>query len=95
MIGSHVVESHFFKILWLIINLQGLIGMRFKTKHLTGNIEGFLLETEPQIEDLIQKLSASPADAAIQPSAYMQLVELFNKVCCHAFIGIAKDFRWS
>ena len=45
-----------------------------------GNIEEFLLETEPQIETLIKTLSASPADAAIAPSAYMQLVELFNKV---------------
>ena len=45
-----------------------------------GSIEEFLLDTEPQIETLIKTLSASPTDAAIAPSAYMKLVELFNKV---------------
>ena len=45
-----------------------------------GSIEEFLLDTEPQIETLIKTLSASPSDAAIAPSAYMKLVELFNKV---------------
>ena len=60
-----------------------------------GNIEEFLLETEPQIETLIKTLSASPADAAIAPSAYMQLVELFNKVRSqnYGFFWTKGEFR--
>eukprot|EP00116_Pleurobrachia_bachei_P003043 sb/3463305/ len=58
-------------------NMQG-DGVRLHPSR-QGNIEDFLLETEPEIEGLIKTLGASPNDAAIAPSAYMQLVELFNK----------------
>ena len=58
-----------------------------------GSIEEFLLDTEPQIETLIKTLSASPTDAAIAPSAYMKLVELFNKVFlyCLSVINVIKQ----
>ena len=62
---------------WVYVFTEYLINQCTK---MLGSIEEFLLDTEPQIETLIKTLSASPSDAAIAPSAYMKLVELFNKV---------------
>ncbi|KAL5253857.1 hypothetical protein ACHWQZ_G013584 [Mnemiopsis leidyi] len=62
---------------WVYVFTEYLINQCTK---MLGSIEEFLLDTEPQIEILIKTLSASPSDAAIAPSAYMKLVELFNKV---------------
>ena len=70
---------------WVYVFTEYLINQCTK---MLGSIEEFLLDTEPQIEILIKTLSASPSDAAIAPSAYMKLVELFNKVYSDVFSSV-------